>query len=66
MGGNLVSRDDQAVGRTQPELVLHGHWHQANRERISDRTDVIGLAEDGRRDHTALTRTQPAPEVSYV
>ncbi len=55
-----------AVDRTQPELVLHGHWHQANREHISGRTEVIGLAEDGRRDHTALLRTHLALEVSYV
>ncbi|WP_423916773.1 metallophosphoesterase family protein [Candidatus Poriferisodalis sp.] len=55
-----------AVDRTQPELLLHGHWHQANAERISDRTEVIGLAEDGRRDSTALLRTQPGLVVSYV
>ena len=47
----------EAVERTQPAYVLHGHWHQANRERIDERTEVIGLAEDGRSDHTALLRT---------
>ncbi len=63
MGGNLVSRDVQAVDRSQPELVLHDHWHQANRERISDRTEVIGLAEDGRSNHTALLSTQPTLKI---
>lgn len=55
-----------AVDRTQPAYVLHGHWHRANRERISDGTEVVGLAEDGRRDHTALLQTHPFLEVSYV
>lgn len=48
----------EAVERTQPELVLHGHWHQANREHISERTEVFGLAEDARRGSTALLSTR--------
>ena len=55
-----------AVDRTQPDYVLHGHWHQANRERINDRTEVIGLAEDGRHDHTALLSTQPTVVATYT
>ncbi|WP_420443149.1 metallophosphoesterase family protein [Candidatus Poriferisodalis sp.] len=55
-----------AVDRTQPELVLHGHWHQANAERISGRTEVIGLAEDGRQNHTALLSTQPTLVAVYA
>ena len=54
------------VERTQPAYVLHGHWHQANRERVSDRADVIGLAEDGRRDSAAPLSTRPTLEVSYT
>ena len=46
--------------------VIHGHWHQANQERISDRTEVIGLAEDGRPGHTALLCTQPTLVAAYT
>ncbi len=56
----------EAVERTQPEFVLHGHWHQANAERISERTEVFGLAEDGRSNHTALLRTEPTLVASYT
>ena len=56
----------EAVDRTQPTYVLHGHWHQANTERISDRTEVIGLAEDGRQNHTALLSTQPTLVAAYI
>ena len=55
-----------AVERTQPEFVLHGHWHQANTERIIDRTEVVGLAEDGRHNHTALLCTQPTLVAAYA
>lgn len=54
------------VDYTQPAYVIHGHWHQANQERISDRTEVIGLAEDGRHGHTALLRTQPTLVAAYT
>ena len=49
----------EVVEQTRPAYVLHGHWHQTNREHISERTDVLGLAEDGRSGHTALLRTAP-------
>lgn len=57
----------EAVERTRPAYALHGHWHQANRERVNDgRTEVLGLAEDGRRDHTALLLTQPTLVAAYT
>ena len=62
--GRLMLAD--AVDRTQPAYVLHGHWHQANRERVDDRTDVIGLAEDGRSNSTALISTQPTLVASHA
>ena len=55
-----------AVDRTQPELVLHGHWHQANQERINESTEVIGLAEGGRPNHIALLSTKPTLKVLYL
>ena len=55
-----------AVIQTQPTYVLHGHWHQANQEHISERTEVIGLAEDGRSNHTALLSTQPTLVAAYA
>ena len=55
-----------AVNQTQPTYVLHGHWHQANQEHISDCTEVIGLAEDGRHNHTALLCTRPTLIASYA
>ncbi len=34
--------------RTEPHLVLHGHWHQTNHEHIRDgNTEVFGLNRDG-------------------
>ena len=56
----------EAVERTQPAYVIHGHWHQANREHVSERTEVIGLAEDGRLKHTALLDIQPTLKASYT
>lgn len=38
-----------AVERTEPEVVFHGHWHQTNHEHIRDGdTEVFGLNRDGR------------------
>lgn len=62
-GRRLVA---SAVDYTQPAYVIHGHWHQANQEQISDRTEVIGLAEDGRPNHTALLSTQPTLAAAYT
>ena len=56
----------EAVERTQPRLVLHGHWHQANQERISDRTEVIGLAADGAHRSKVLLTLDSVPEAKYV
>ena len=56
----------EAVDRTQPTYVPHGHWHQANQERISECTEVIGLAEDGRRNSNAWLTTQPELHASYA
>lgn len=37
-----------AVDRTTPRLVFHGHWHQTNHEDIRDGdTEVFGLNRDG-------------------
>ena len=33
-----------AVDRTAPQYLFHGHWHQANRETINKRTQVVGLS----------------------
>ncbi|WP_419554624.1 metallophosphoesterase family protein [Candidatus Poriferisodalis sp.] len=56
----------ESVDRTQPEFVLHGHWHQANRERIGERTEVIGLSEDGRQNHAALLSTKTSLVAAYT
>ena len=55
-----------AVNRTRPAYVVHGHWHQSNRERIDEHTEVVGLAEDGRRNHTALLVTEPELAVAHI
>ncbi len=37
-----------AVERTEPRLVVHGHWHQTNHEYIrAGKTEVFGLNRDG-------------------
>ncbi|MYG87316.1 MAG: hypothetical protein F4190_02140 [Acidimicrobiales bacterium] len=54
-----------AVDRTQPRIVLHGHWHQANREHISPSAEVIGLANDGRPNHLALLTLGDPLHVEY-
>ena len=36
-----------AVDATEPALVFHGHWHQQNRCRLYNGTEVVGLAADG-------------------
>ncbi|MCY4663070.1 MAG: hypothetical protein OXC00_00230, partial [Acidimicrobiaceae bacterium] len=36
-----------AVGATGPELVIHGQWHQHNRRRLSNGSEVVGPATDG-------------------
>ena len=36
-----------AVDATEPALLFHGHWHQQNRCRLNNGTEVIGLAADG-------------------
>ena len=37
-----------AVERTEPRLVVHGHWHQTNHEHIrAGNTEVVGLNRDG-------------------
>ena len=56
----------RAVEHTQPRLVIHGHWHRSNREHISDRTEVVGLANDGLRNHTAWLTAQPQLNLSYM
>ena len=35
------------VDVSNPALVFHGHWHQQNRSRLHNGTEVIGLAADG-------------------
>lgn len=56
----------EAVDRTQPQIVLHGHWHKSNRERVNDHTEVIGLANDGGRDHLALLTLGDPPRCEYL
>ena len=56
----------EAVTRTNPAYVLHGHWHQPNHERIGDATDVFGLSADGSHNSTALLTTRPALHVTYA
>ena len=55
----------EAVERTNPAYVLHGHWHQPNHERI-DATEVFGLGADGSHNSTALLTTRPALDVTYA
>ena len=55
----------EAVDRTQPACVVHGHWHRANREHVDERTEIIRLAEDGKRDHLAVVAFSDPPQVQY-
>ena len=44
-----------AVERTRPQVVFHGHWHQTNHAHIGDgRTEVFGLNRDGRAGSVAV------------
>ncbi len=45
-----------AVDATGPALVFHGHWHQPNRCRLRNGTEVIGLAADGHPQSAAVLR----------
>ncbi|WP_419933200.1 metallophosphoesterase family protein [Candidatus Poriferisodalis sp.] len=54
-----------AVDRIRPQIVVHGHWHRANREHIDHETEVVGLANDGRSDHLALLTLSDPPRVEY-
>ncbi|MCY4664477.1 MAG: hypothetical protein OXC00_07425, partial [Acidimicrobiaceae bacterium] len=56
----------EAVERTHPAYVLHGHWHQPNHERIRGSTEVFGLSADGSHNSTALLTTRPALDVTYT
>lgn len=56
----------KAVERTNPAFVIHGHWHQANQERINERTEVFGLAHDGHRGSAAVLHARSAPTVAYL
>ena len=56
----------EAVERTHPAYVLHGHWHQPNHERIRGTTEVFGLNADGSHNSTALLTTRPALHVTYT
>ncbi|WP_419853287.1 metallophosphoesterase family protein [Candidatus Poriferisodalis sp.] len=62
-GRGLLSR---AVEATEPALVLHGHWHRTNRERINNTTDVLGLSADGMNNSTAYLSTQPTLTASHM
>ena len=51
----------EAVDRTEPRLVVHGHWHHAYQDRFVRKqahrhnvTDVYGLAHDGSKGSFAL------------
>lgn len=57
---------DRAVDHAQPRLVIHGHWHHANREEIRSATESVGLSNDGRRDHLAWLTAQPEPHISFT
>lgn len=54
----------EAVERTHPSYVLHGHWHQHNHEQIGDTTEVFGLNADGSHNSTALLTARPALRVT--
>ena len=56
----------EAVERTRPAFVVHGHWHRTNRERICDATEVFGLCADGLANSTAHLTISPELAVSYM
>ncbi|WP_419932246.1 metallophosphoesterase family protein [Candidatus Poriferisodalis sp.] len=56
----------EAVERTQPSFVLHGHWHRTHRERIGEATEVFGLSADGMANSAAHLTTHPALGVRYM
>lgn len=44
-----------AVKRTRPQMVFHGHWHQSNHAHIGDgATEVFGLNRDGKAGSVAV------------
>ena len=54
-----------AVDATEPELVFHGHWHQHNRRRLNNGSEVVGLAADGR-PQSAAVLTIPDLKTRYT
>ena len=56
----------EAVERTDPAYVLHGHWHQPNHERVRGGTEVFGLSADGSHNSTALLTARPALGVAHA
>ena len=55
-----------AVERTQPSFVVHGHWHRSHRERVSEAIEVFGLSADGMSNSCAYLTMQPTLTVSYM
>ena len=56
----------QAVDRTDPTVVIHGHWHQRNLEMINRNTAVFGLNCNMQRGFAATISLEPKLSVDYV
>ena len=56
----------EAVDSLRPRLVVHGHWHRANREQAGERTEILGLSQDGRPGHRAVLTLGDPPRADIT
>ena len=57
----------EAVERTEPGLVFHGHCHQSNHEHIRDGdTEVFGLNRDGKAGSIAVLHLEDAGRAQFA
>ena len=58
-----------AVRATRASMLMHGHWHRSNYERIEGHCEAIGLsdyrADDPQHGHTALVHLDPSLRVDW-
>ena len=54
------------VERTRPRAVFHGHWHERNREWISQDTEVFGLNHNLHRGFLAVAELHPEWSARYI
>lgn len=55
-----------AVNLLKARLLVHRNWRRATRERITPRTEAVGLSADGRSHSTAVLTLSDPPKVEYL